>query len=113
MMRKWFRRSAILWLQLTFTLLLLEGTLCLAQPHFRNLNVLLYISSLHTGFDQYDSLEALLKTSVMGFTPYQKWAGFVLNSRSFLSIGNGRYVIYDKQVLVTGMNALDHGSYVE
>ena len=82
-MSKRSRFSLLLSVQLVLVLLLLEGGLRLLEPHHRGLSSLLYLPASTSDLDGFDSLEELLNSSIVGFTPYEERAGFILNSRSF------------------------------
>ena len=61
----------------------LEVGLRLLRPVNHNVRVLLYMPSLRSEYDAVTSLPDLLNQSVMGFQPYQEFAGFIRNSRGF------------------------------
>lgn len=77
------RRLLFLSIQIFLVLALFEGGLRFLEPRHRGLNSLLYIPPLSSDLDDFDSLEDLLNSSIVGFTPYEERAGFILNSRSF------------------------------
>lgn len=58
-----------------------EVGLRILRPVNQNLQVLLYLPSISTGFDSVDSLPDLLEKTIIGFKPYTPIAGFVRNSR--------------------------------
>ena len=82
MVRKSLRILGVLAFQCTLVFLLLEGGLRLLRPHLLGLNALLYTPSTQTDYDAINDLPTLLKTSMLGFKPNQRWKDFVLNSRS-------------------------------
>ena len=69
--------------QVLLVLALFEGGLRLIEPHHRGLRSLLHLPPLSADLDNFDSLKDLLNSSIVGFTPYEERAGFILNSRSF------------------------------
>lgn len=72
-------------LQIALTVALLEGGLRLLQPYNAGLRALLYIPAAVTDFAEYDSIETLMGTTILGFQPYTPFRGFILNSKSFRS----------------------------
>ncbi len=68
--------------QLGLTLALLEVGVRVLRNHQPGLRALLYEPTTPTRFQEIDSLPDLLEKSVLGYRPYQEFAGFVLNSRS-------------------------------
>ena len=83
MARRILRLLVLLGFQLGAIFLLLECAVRLARPFNRQLNTLLYLPSVLTAYDEIASLEQLLELTPLGFSPFSKWHGFVLNSRSF------------------------------
>ena len=78
-----FRFRTLVAVQLLVTLLLLEISLRLLGSHHKGLQAFLYVPSVRTQFDNVSSLEELLDKTRLGFVPFHKYRGFVLNSRSF------------------------------
>jgi len=78
-------RRGLTWIavQLVITLALIEIGLRLAKPRSAALRALLYLPSATSTYEDVDTLEELLRDTTLGFTPYRRWKGFVLNSRSF------------------------------
>ncbi len=68
--------------QLGLTLALFEIGVRVLRHHQPGLRALLYEPTTPTRFQEIDSLPKLLEKSVLGYRPYQEFAGFVLNSRS-------------------------------
>jgi lysophospholipase L1-like esterase len=77
------RYLGFLGVQLVIVLTLLECGLRLARPRSAALRALLYLPRATSTYENVDSLEELLRETPLGFTPYRRWKGFVLNSRSF------------------------------
>lgn len=69
--------------QLLTILVLVEAALRGIRPFYKKLDTLLYYASVQTEYDEIESTEKLLKTSILGFRPGYISFGFALNSRSF------------------------------
>lgn len=81
--RKVARLLVFALLQLALVLAVSEVALRLLRPHNASLRTLLYEPTTPARFQEIDSLPALLNQSPLGYRPYEEFAGFVLNSRSF------------------------------
>lgn len=73
-------------IQVIVVVVLLEGALRVLRPYHQGLNMMLYAASVTTAYDHIDTLDDLLKGTLLGYAPQRLRAGFILNSRSFRTI---------------------------
>jgi hypothetical protein len=66
-------------------ILLLVGEVGLRVLHSRSdtLRVLLFMPSITSEFDELDTLPDLMSRTIIGYSPYERHAGFLSNSRGF------------------------------
>jgi lysophospholipase L1-like esterase len=70
-------------IQAAVLFVILEAGLRVLRPVNHNVRVLLYMPTLVSAYDHVRTLPDLLNQSVMGFQPFQEFAGFLRNSRGF------------------------------
>jgi lysophospholipase L1-like esterase len=81
--RRAARVATFLLVQAILLFALVEVGLRLMRPVNHNVRVLLYMPSVASEYDRVGTLPELLGRSIMGFQPFEEFAGFVRNSRGF------------------------------
>lgn len=80
-MKRAARALRFVLVQLLVLFVLAEVGLRLARPFNDNVRILLYLPGIVTGYDDARTLPDLLGRTILGYGPYEEFAGFIRNSR--------------------------------
>ncbi len=80
-MKRALRIAGFVLVQLLVLLVLAEAGLRVARRYNDNVRILLYHPGIVTGYDDARTLPDLLRRTILGYGPYEEFAGFIRNSR--------------------------------
>lgn len=80
-MTRALRIARFVLVQLLVLLVLAEIGLRVARRYNDNVRILLYHPGIVTGYDDASTLPDLLRRTILGYGPYEEFAGFIRNSR--------------------------------